>query len=284
MEMEDLNHPKHARFGEIYKLGFLLVGAGILMLLDQSLQTGWLTLSLPAIAGLLVAVYGAVKKNPGWVIGGSIVLGAGAGLITGVLLTPNLSPLKRTGAGLLAFTGGWILLTIFVGWIRRKVQWWGLMVTAAIGASGGYLFVAPKVSVIEYMVYLAASIGVIFLAWGVVEKKLGLIITGSILFSASPALNFAWVNNSDPSNLVKTGTMLVWLALGWLLISFMGRVVFQKFLWWPIIPGGVLAMVGWGLYIGGAAGKSLGFIGNTGSVALILFGIYLITLKYGMRK
>jgi hypothetical protein len=78
--------------------------------------------------------------------------------------------------------------------------------------------------------------------------------------------------------------MLVWLALGWFMISFFGRIVFQKFIWWPIIPGGVLAMVGWGLYIGGAAGKELGFISNTGSVALILFGIYLILLKYGLRK
>ena len=43
-------------------------------------------------------------------------------------------------------------------------------------------------------------------------------------------------------------------------------------------------MVGLGLYIGGNPDNALGFVQNTGSIGLILFGVYLILLKYGMKK
>jgi len=44
--------------------------------------------------------------------------------------------------------------------------------------------------------------------------------------------------------------MLVGFALGWLLITILSRTITSKFIWWPLIPGGVLAMVGWGIYCG----------------------------------
>ena len=78
--------------------------------------------------------------------------------------------------------------------------------------------------------------------------------------------------------------MLVWFALGWVLVTILSRVIEKRFLWWPLIPGGVLLTVGSGLYIGGDPESTLGFLGNTGSIGLILFGIYLILLKFGIKK
>jgi hypothetical protein len=46
----------------------------------------------------------------------------------------------------------------------------------------------------------------------------------------------------------------------------------------------VLAMVGWGLYIGGNPGSALSFIGNTGSLGLIIVGAYLLLLRRSIRK
>jgi len=43
-------------------------------------------------------------------------------------------------------------------------------------------------------------------------------------------------------------------------------------------------MVGSGLYIGGNPGNAAGFIQNTGSIGLVLLGIYLILLKFGLKK
>jgi hypothetical protein len=43
-------------------------------------------------------------------------------------------------------------------------------------------------------------------------------------------------------------------------------------------------MVGWGLYIGGNPGNALSFIGNTGSIGLIVFGIYLLLMRRGFHQ
>lgn len=282
--MEEVENKAQRKYTEVYKLGFLLIGAGVLILIDQKLNTGWLTLSIPAIAGALIAVYGIVRKETGWTIGGNILLGAGAGLIVGLIMLTGRSPLERVGGSLLAFDMGWLILFFFVSKMKRKVQWWSLVVMSVITSTGFFLFFTSSKNVFSYLVYLSAFLGVVFLSWGISKKSQGLIIAGCIILSIAPAFYYSWVNNINHSSLVKTGTMLVWLALGWLMICFFGRMIFRKFIWWPIIPGGVFAMVGWGLYLGGAAGRGLGFISNTGSVALILFGIYLILLKYGLRN
>jgi hypothetical protein len=77
--------------------------------------------------------------------------------------------------------------------------------------------------------------------------------------------------------------MLVWFALGWGLITIASRILTSRFIWWPLIPGGLLAVVGWGLYIGGDPGNALSFIGNTGSIGLIIFGIYLLLLRRSFK-
>ena len=78
--------------------------------------------------------------------------------------------------------------------------------------------------------------------------------------------------------------MLVILAIGWGLITVFSRVITDKFTWWPLIPAGILAMTGWGLYIGGNPDNALGFIGNTGSIVLIILGIYLLLLRHGISR
>jgi hypothetical protein len=128
------------------------------------------------------------------------------------------------------------------------------------------------------------ALGLVFLAWGWTRKLLGLIIPGCILVTVGPGISFAWSQSSNPQGLIETGVMLVWFALGWLLITVFSRMMYKKFIWWPLIPGGVLAMVGWGLYIGGNPSNALGFVGNSGSIGLIIFGVYLLLLRFGMQK
>ena len=104
------------------------------------------------------------------------------------------------------------------------------------------------------------------------------------LAGIGPGVYFAWGGSSRSGGLAQTGIMLVWFALGWALITLLSRVTFQSFVWWPLIPGGVIGVVGWGLYIGGNPANALGFIGNTGSVLVIIFGIYLLLMRRGIRE
>jgi hypothetical protein len=68
-----------------------------------------------------------------------------------------------------------------------------------------------------------------------------------------------------------------------LLITIAARRVTHKAVWWPLIPGGILAVVGTGLYIGGDPTHAMGFIGNTGSIALMIFGLYLLLMRKGIH-
>ena len=132
--------------------------------------------------------------------------------------------------------------------------------------------------------YIGLGIGIALLGSGLHWKLFGLIIPGCLLIGISPGLYFAWGNSNVESGLVNTGIFLVCFALGWGLITVFSKVQTQNFLWWPLIPGGILAMVGWGLYIGGSPANAVGFIGNTGSIGLIIFGIYILLMKRGIQR
>ena len=45
-----------------------------------------------------------------------------------------------------------------------------------------------------------------------------------------------------------------------------------------------MAVVGWGLYIGGNPDNASTFISNTGSVALIIIGLYLLLIRRGIQQ
>ena len=284
MDVNTTDHKKAPRFLEIYKLGYLLVGAGILILLDQEIKTGWLTLSIPAIAGLILTVYGIIRKHIGWITGGTLLLALGSALVTVMNVQTSRSVAERVGNALIVFAAGWFVLFALVSLIKKQTLWWTLVLTSVLVAAGIFLKYIPNTGVFTFVVLLSAFLGTSLLLWGIGKKLLGLVIAGCVVLSLSPAFYYSWMSHPAGSSLINTGTMLVWLALGWFMVSLISRIVFQKYIWWPIIPCWVLAMVGWGLYIGGSAGKELGFISNTGSVALILFGLYLILLKYGLRK
>ncbi|NTW44579.1 MAG: hypothetical protein HGB14_09155 [Anaerolineaceae bacterium] len=135
----------------------------------------------------------------------------------------------------------------------------------------------------DYIFYIGLGISIALLYSGIYWKLFGLIIPGSILVGISPGVFFAWSNTEGQNGLVRTGVMLVWFALGWGLVTIFARVQTFKFVWWPLIPGGILAMVGWGLYIGGNPQSAVGFIGNTGSIGLLIFGIYILLLRRGIH-
>lgn len=101
---------------------------------------------------------------------------------------------------------------------------------------------------------------------------------------SGPGIYMAWGTKLAPNALAQTGLMLVCIAFGWIAITVLSRFGIEKLVWWPLIPGGILAMVGWGLYIGGNPQNAASFIGNTGSIGLIVIGLYLLLMRKGIKK
>ncbi len=102
--------------------------------------------------------------------------------------------------------------------------------------------------------------------------------------TTGPGVFFAWRPEALSNGLGQTGVMLVWFAFGWGIIAILSRFLFSKVIWWPLIPGGVLAFVGWGLLLGGNSNTAFGYIGNSGSIIVILIGLYLLLLRKDIHK
>ena len=264
-------------------IGILLVVSGLLFLLDQKIKTNWLSLALPIFASLILLAAGILSRKRLLLIPGFILFGLSSAFFILFQRLTHYKTLTLVFAAVGIFAFSWLLLFVTLAVIRKTMAWWALFVTTISGAVS-YNFLFEKLSLLDFVLSISLAIGVVFLLWGTRKKQLSLLIPGLLITTTGAGVNFAWRKSVAANGLQQTGTMLVWFALGWILITIISKIFSRKFVWWPLIPGGVLAMVGSGLYLGGNPENALGFFQNTGSIGLIMFGIYLILLKFGMNK
>ncbi len=262
--------------------GLILVLAGLFLGLDQIIKTGWLTFLIFPLSGLVIILFGYSLAAFGWIITGSQLLGLG--IVAFLTLNPAMQqPLfPRLGYGLISFGACWLLITLLSLLIHRKTAWWAL-IPAGVLIGAGLAIINNPTNIVTYVFYVCCGLGIGFLAWGLGARLFGLIIPGSLLLGIGPGIYFAWRDLIDFNALAQTGVMLVGFGFGWGLITILARRTSGKFVWWPLIPGGILAVTGWGLYIGGDPGNALGFIGNTGSIAMLVFGLYLLLMRKSMH-
>ena len=118
------------------------------------------------------------------------------------------------------------------------------------------------------------TLAVIFLAWGMIMRSFGLIIPGGIL--AGIALGTALMQNrpgllDGPDN---GGLFLLCFAAGWGLITLLSPLTNGGFRWWPLIPGGIMAVVGTALLTNQL--HTLAWLNIAGPLLLIGLGVWVI--------
>ena len=259
----------------------LILGAAVYFM-DQMLQTGWLLLLILPGLGLVFLIVGCRSGEKAFLIPGSLFAGFGSAVWAVMMPLRGQSIPARVGALLAGVAVGWFLLAVLARLFTLKPAWWALIPATAFAALAASFFFS-NLRLVDFVLYAGLGVGVILLGSGLVAHLLGLIIPGALLLGIGPGVYLAWGTTQESSSLSRTGIMLVGFAFGWGLITLFSRVITDKFVWWPLIPGGILAMVGWGLYIGGNPDNALSFIGNTGSIALFIFGLYLLLLRRGMQ-
>jgi hypothetical protein len=237
---------------------------------------------IPSLGIVLLSI-GLFLKRYGLVISGSLVVGLGFGSVFAISWMANLPIALRMGVILMGFGLGWFLITLLSIFVLHRTAWWTLVPAGTVGCLGLCLVFTP-LRLLDFILYLGLGVGFPLLLWGIFRHILGLIIPGCIVTTVGIGIYMAWQGSGEANSLAQTGVMLVWFAIGWGLITLFSRSLFQKFVWWPLIPGGVLAMVGWGLYIGGNPENASNFISNTGSVALIIIGLYLLLIRKGIQQ
>jgi hypothetical protein len=263
--------------------GFMLVIAGVLSIIELRIRTGWLMIAIPGLMGLILLIYGLFSAKKGWLIGGSLVTGIGLGAFFAFQQFREITLAHRFGYLLMFFAASWFIAFVLLKLIYQNTAWWS-MLCAVIFGGAAFALLFTEARIFDFVLDITVPMGVIFLLWGWRRKLFGLIITGCVVGSIGAGIYMAWNRATNPEGLMETGVMLVWFALGWFLVTVISRLLFRKFVWWPLIPGSVLAMTGWGLYIGGNPGNAIDFVGNTGSIGLIIFGVYLLLLRFGMQK
>jgi hypothetical protein len=277
------SQPVHKKFAPNL-IGAIMVAAGFVILLDQYLRTEWLSLTIVPAAGLMLLATGLNSRKMGWIIPGLIVGSIGVG---GVLFFGNFmenQPLIiRIGWLLFSISAGFALILFFSLLYGKSQAWWAFLI-ACILAGVAYPFLLNTITVFVFFTSICLTTGFAFLAWGFFSRLFGLLIPGSLLVSLGLGFYLGFISNMENNELVQVGILLTCFGLGWALITLTSRMIIPKFIWWPLIPGGILAVVGWGLTIGGNRGSALTLIGNTGSIALIIMGLYLILLRRGIRK
>ncbi|MCB9445914.1 MAG: hypothetical protein H6669_16935 [Ardenticatenaceae bacterium] len=129
-------------------------------------------------------------------------------------------------------------------------------------------------------VYFVPALGAIFLLAGILTRQAGLIIPGGIISGigwGSVLVTGPFADRGD----VEGGVFMLTFAAGWALITVLTAVFTEKAHWWPLIPGGIMAIIGAGILFGGVFMQGLTLLGQIWPVFLILLGLYV--LYHGMR-
>lgn len=264
-------------------VGGLSILAGILLLVGQIIHQLWVVFLAMALVGMITLGWGWKGKREIFITVGSLLFGIGTGLFLGFGLDVVRAGEARAGVLILGSGCGFLMLTV-IRLVRARAFCWWPTLPASILVSTGSCMLFSRMRLLDFVLYLSVGIGATLLGIGYIKRWLGFIIPGAIVLGSGLGVYLAWGTGLAPNALAQTGLMLVCFAFGWIAISIFSRKVTDQFVWWPLIPGGILAMVGWGLYIGGNPGDAASFIGNTGSVGLIVLGMYLLLLRRGIKK
>lgn len=141
----------------------------------------------------------------------------------------------------------------------------------------GLLTLAGQVFEMENLGLLVLpALASIFLVWGLITRTFGLIIPGGIL--AGIGLGAILVERSwmPMTEMAQGGVFLLSFAAGWVLITLLSPFVSKRLIWWPLIPGGILAAIGAMLLAGETGVKMLELLSYAWPVALIVLGLYLV--------
>jgi hypothetical protein len=269
--------PKKRRSGGLVA-GLILILVGLMALADNipGLDIG--LVFLPGL-GLIFLGAGYINRKIGLVIPGGILMGIGLGAV----LTDGLKMGDTTngGAFMLAFGAGWGLITLVSILMGQRINW-PLYPGGILAAFGLFLIISSWLGMDLSLVFLPA-LGVTFLVSGILTRKIGLLIPGGILvgIGAGAILMEKVVRNVGGE--AQGGYFLLAFAAGWVLIT-LSALLIKSWTWWPLIPGGVLALVGWALLAGQKGLEMLKYANYVWPVILIVVGLFLLLRRRDTEK
>jgi hypothetical protein len=153
----------------------------------------------------------------------------------------------------------------------------------------GVLSIFNNIVSINFGLMFLLALGLIFLVVGIVSKTRGFIIPGGIISGVGAATLVMTRFESRFTESGKGGIFLLVFSLGWLLISILSLIVPNEqgqrpFMWWPLIPGGIIGLTGTLLLQGELGLTILKWMGQGWPIVLIGLGLYLILRRKEMEE
>jgi hypothetical protein len=162
-------------------------------------------------------------------------------------------------------------------------------VAGAILITIGVLSIFNNIVSINFGLMFMLVIGLVFLVAAIVSRTRGLLIPAGIISGVGAATLVMSRYESRFTEPGKGGIFLLVFSLGWLLISILSLVVPDRngersFMWWPLIPGGIIGLTG-ALLLQGELGLTiLKWIGQGWPIVLIGLGLYLILRRKELEE
>jgi len=120
------------------------------------------------------------------------------------------------------------------------------------------------------------GLGLIFLIWGSAVRSVGLLIPGGVLSGIGLGAYLMEGPLSYLEGEAEGAVFLLSFAFGWALITLLSALVCRETHWWPLIPGGIMTLIGGALLVGGPALTALEWSGKAWPLILIGLGAYLL--------
>jgi hypothetical protein len=139
----------------------------------------------------------------------------------------------------------------------------------------GGLFTIGQITDFAFLGWMVLPLlSLIFIVWGVLTRQIGFLIPGGIL--AGIGLGTAVMPLSNTLNVDEGGLFLLSFAAGWALITLLSAIFTDETHWWPLIPGGIMAVIGVAVITNGALLNLLGLLAQGWPLILIGVGLFLI--------
>jgi len=162
---------------------------------------------------------------------------------------------------------------------KREHLVWGVVLVAL-----GLWMLASNLLKWDLGAVFPLGLGVLFLVWGSVARKLGLLIPGGILAGIGAGALLTAGPFSGLEDPAAGGLFLLSFGVGWALITLTSALFLRRTVWWPLIPGGIMAFTGGALLIGGPALDMLATLGQGWPIVLIAIGLYLLLWRKGLQE
>lgn len=136
---------------------------------------------------------------------------------------------------------------------------------------GTILLLARFVEMGDLGALVPIGIGVLLLAWGAAAQSIGPIIPGGIIAGIGLGAQLETQVLADEGGLFFLG-----FAAGWVAITVVSSLFTDETVYWALIPGSILALIGSALLVGGAALTALSWLGALWPLVFVGVGLYML--------